>query len=73
MKVSIYGGEAFPVYEIHSADMFDQIEVDEITLEKWKNIFIAFESMQQEIVDKIKEQRKGDQIWPHGIYNGWHL
>lgn len=44
MKVSIYGREAFPVYVVHQDGFYD-IEIDEETLKRWKNVFEAFEMM----------------------------
>lgn len=72
MKIGIYGGEAFPVYEIHGADMFDQIEVDDITLAKWKLAFDNFSKVQEEIIARLKEH--GHSTWWDGDpWEGFHL
>ena len=77
MKISISDGEGFPIYEVHSeecSDVYSEIEIDEATLERWKNMFNAFENMQQEIIDKLNEQGKGDRVWSnHGTFNGFHM
>jgi hypothetical protein len=77
MKVSIYGREAFPVYEVHES-LYDEscypvIEVSDDVLARWKSIFELFETMQKEIIYELKSQGQEDQIWAgSSVYNGWH-
>jgi len=72
MKIGIYGGEAFPVYEILS-EAASEIDVDEETLARWRITFEAFAAVQQEIIDKMKEQGQGHNVWANGLWNGFNL
>lgn len=73
MKVGVYGGEAFPVYEIYK-DGFTEIEVPEETLASWQETFDAFQRMQNEIVAIMEKQGFGDRVWSsNGTFNGFHL
>jgi hypothetical protein len=74
MKISIYGGEAFPIYEVHmSDDDRPNIEIDQETLERWRKVFEEFSKVQQEITQKLREQDKEDYIWYHHHWEGFHL
>ncbi len=64
------GGEAFPVYEIHK-DGFQEIEIDEETLKKWKHVFNEFENMQKDIIQALEDH--GHEAWARGAYNGFQL
>jgi hypothetical protein len=70
MKVGIYGGEAFPVYEVHT-DGFAEIEVDEDTLKKWKEVFYKFHEVQCDIVAHMKAQGHADKVWANGMWYGF--
>lgn len=72
MKIGIYGGEAFPVYQIWS-DGFSEIDVDEETLARWRSVFEEFSAVQQEITEKMEEQGQGHNVWSHGIWDGFRL
>lgn len=72
MKISIYGGEAFPIYEIHK-DGYTVIEVDKETLERWRQAFEAFSKVQEEIVDALGQQGASDKIWFGGTWDGYKL
>lgn len=70
MKIGVYGGEAFPIYEIHE-DGFSEIEVDEKTLHRWKLAFDTFEKVQQEIIDKLRDQNHD--TWSQEAWNGFNI
>jgi hypothetical protein len=66
MKISIYGGEAFPVYEVHGIyedGVYPEIEVSEETLDRWEKAFKSFAAMQEEIIKELEKQEHGDEIW----------
>ena len=76
MKVSIYGGEGFPLYEIYPYDetpLFSNIEVDEKTLERWRQAFDNFSKVQKEITEHLENQNQSDKVWANGIWNGFNL
>lgn len=62
MKIGIYGGEGFPIYEIYS-NGFSEIEVDDDTFKRWQKVFDQFSSVQEEIKQELKKQGKGDKVW----------
>lgn len=67
MKISIYGGEAFPVYSVYPKDAaFAEIEVSEETLQRWRDAFMAFSSAQREIIQTLEVQGKGELTWIDG-------
>lgn len=70
IKVGIYGGEAFPVYSVHS-DGFTEIEVDEDILKRWKVIFAAFSLAQDEIICELRKQGKGHKVWSGDFWEGF--
>jgi len=72
MKVGIYGGEAFPVYSVHT-NGFAEIEVDEDTLKRWQKVFDSFHEVQCEIVARMKEQGHSDKVWSHNMWYGFCL
>lgn len=72
MKIGIYSGEAFPIYEIHY-DGFDEIEVDADTLQRWKTAFDQFSAIQKEITEQLRKQGFADNIWFQGIWNGFKI
>ena len=54
IKVSIYGGEAFPIYEVSGDEVWDEvIEIERETYERWKKAFFEFENAQEEIVEAL--------------------
>lgn len=75
MKVYIYGGEAFPVYEVSASDENDKynIEVDAETLKRWRAAFENFSLVQDEIVAQLEKQGKGNQVWAGGTWTGFNL
>jgi hypothetical protein len=72
MKIGIYGGEAFPVYEIHE-EGFTEIEVTEETLKRWQSVCAEFVDMQEEIIECMKAQGHSDEIWSNGIYDPFKI
>lgn len=72
MKIGIYGGEAFPVYEIYTKG-FTEIEVEKGRLERWKHAFDLFETVQQEIVQHLEVQGRADKVWANGNWIGFHV
>jgi hypothetical protein len=75
MKISIYGGEAFPVYEVHGIyGVYPEIEVSEEVLDRWEGVFKSFEAMQEEIIKELEKQEHGDKIWAgRCAYNGYKV
>jgi len=77
MKILIYGGEAFPIYEIHRYDDVDSelttLDVDQETISKWKVAFDNFSKVQEEIVQEMEKQGKGDKVWFQRTWEGFHL
>lgn len=65
MKITVHGGEAFPVYSVYPAQPagFTEIDVSPETIERWRNAFVAFSTVQLEIIQTLKDQGKEDQIW----------
>lgn len=51
MKVKIDRDEWYPVYSVHSVhDQYgDEIEVDDLTAERWRRVTAEFESIQDEM------------------------
>jgi ribosomal protein S16 len=70
MKLGIYGGEAFPVYEVHK-EGFDEIEIDEETANRWRQAFAQFSQAQEEIIQELEKQGIGS--WPNGAWYGFHV
>lgn len=73
IKVDVYGGEAFPVYDISSVGEYarDIIEIDEETFDRWEEAFNNFSAVQEEIVSELEKQEHADRILYGGIWNGF--
>ena len=70
IKVSIYGGEAFPIYEVHDDERWHgQIEIDRETYERWKKAFLEFQNVQEEIVEAMKSA--GHDNWGTACQDLW--
>lgn len=63
MKVGIYSGEAFPIYSVHHPDVFSRIDVPVETLIRWKSAFEQFKLIQEEIIEEMKNQGQGNNVW----------
>lgn len=76
MKITVHGGEAFPVYSVYPAQPagFTEIDVSPETIERWRSAFTAFSTAQQEIIQALEDQGKKEQVWfNEDAWNGFHI
>lgn len=72
MKVGIYGGEAFPIYEVFP-DGWAEIDVPAEKVEKWREAFKKFAEAQEEIVAELKRNGKERYVWSNPEWDGFHI
>ena len=59
MKIYIRDDEAYPVLHLDEFDPEynkDSLEVDDLTLQKWRQVFADFNLVQEEINRKLRKQ-----------------
>lgn len=58
IKVYMYEGEWWPVYELHEEEWGDEIEIPEELLKRYQTYRRGFEEVQEELA-KYRDKRQG--------------